>query len=305
MRDAYTFVGVNGQRRFLRYPTPRGARHMSKLKVKCASCGKVFAPSNMKQILCLDCEKAQRATRAQRRADALTPVETQQPSAPLIQGPGANVLRPDAIQIETVADTPTPPAAAEIPPARASSETPHERPQQPMARANPPATKRTERNGAKGQHKAKIQRVEPASFMLTGELRQRIEARYLELANPVEFDGIRTQIAAELGASKPVVREVVREVRKRRGMLSWWEAQGFSGSSDDLEHIKAAYTPYLPLPPVGIHREIAESLGLEPRTVYRGIRKLRAQMGLPQYNALEEHPEQVAVAATPGEQAQP
>ena len=41
--------------------------------------------------------------------------------------------------------------------------------------------------------------------MLTGELRQRIEERYLELANPVEFDGIRTQIAAELGAPKPVV----------------------------------------------------------------------------------------------------
>ena len=48
--------------------------------------------------------------------------------------------------------------------------------------------------------------------MLTDELRQRIEARYLELANPVEFDGIRTQIAAELGAPKPVVRAVVREV---------------------------------------------------------------------------------------------
>jgi hypothetical protein len=141
--------------------------------------------------------------------------------------------------------------------------------------------------------------------MLTNELRQRIEARYLELANPVEFDGIRTQIAAELGAPKPVVRAVVREVRRRRSMLSWWEAQGFSGSSADLERIKVAYTPYLPLPPVGIHREIAESLGLEPRTVYRGIRKIRAQMGLPQYNALEEHPEQVAVAAMPGEQAQP
>ncbi len=69
---------------------------MSKLKVKCASCGKVFAPSNTKQTLCLDCEKAQRAARAKKRAEAATPTETQQPSAPLIQGPGANVLRPDA-----------------------------------------------------------------------------------------------------------------------------------------------------------------------------------------------------------------
>jgi IS30 family transposase len=139
---------------------------------------------------------------------------------------------------------------------------------------------------------------------VTDTLRQQIEERYLALANPVEFDGIRTQIAAELGAPKSVVREVVREVRRRRGMPSWWEAQGFSGSLADLERIKAAYTPYLPLPPVGIHREIAKALGLEPRTVYRGIRRVRAQMGLPQYNALQEYPEQTVVAIVPGEQAQ-
>jgi hypothetical protein len=275
---------------------------MSKLKVKCASCGKVFAPSNMKQTLCPDCEKAQRAARAQRRAEAAAPAQTQQPSAPLIQGPGASVLRPDATQIETAAYDPTSPAAAEIPPAQDSSETAHEGRQQPMARANPLATTRVGRNGSQGQHK-KIQRIGPAPFMLTDELRQQIEERYLALANPVEFDGIRTQIAAELGAPKPVVREVVGEVRRRHGMPSWWEAQGFSGSLADIERIKAAYTPYLPLPPVGIHREIAQSLGLEPRTVYRGIRKIRAQMGLPQYNALEEHPKQAVVGAMPGERA--
>jgi transposase len=170
-----------------------------------------------------------------------------------------------------------------------------------MEHAHPPATKRSGRNGTKGQSKAKTQRIEPAPFALTGELRQRIEARYLELANPVEFDGIRTQIAAEFGVPKPAVRAAVREVRRRRGMPSWWELQGFSGSSADLERIKAAYMPYLPFPPVGIHREIAASLGLESRTVYRGIRKIRAQMGLPQYNALEEHPEQAAVTVMSGE----
>jgi hypothetical protein len=133
---------------------------------------------------------------------------------------------------------------------------------------------------------------------LTDELRKRIEARYLELANPVEYDGIRTQIAAELGAPKPVVRVVVRELRMRRGMPSWWEAQGFSGSLADLARIKAAYTPYLPLPPVGVHREIAEKLGLEPRAVYRGIRKIRAQMGLSQYNTPDSQHEGAVVAAS-------
>jgi hypothetical protein len=111
------------------------------------------------------------------------------------------------------------------------------------------------------------------------------------LAVPAEFDGIRTKIAAELGAPKPAVRMVVRDLRARRGTPSWWEVQSISGSAAELERIKAAYTPYLPLPPVGVHRKIAESLGLEPRTVYRGIRKIRAQIGLPQYNPPEAHPE--------------
>jgi hypothetical protein len=125
------------------------------------------------------------------------------------------------------------------------------------------------------------------------------------LADPVEFDGIRTRIAAELGAPKPAVRMVVRDLRARRGTPSWWELQGFSGSPADLERIKAAYTPYLPLPPLGVHREIAESLGLEPRMVYRGIRKIRAQIGLPQYNPPEAHPAEVVGAATASERPAP
>jgi hypothetical protein len=141
--------------------------------------------------------------------------------------------------------------------------------------------------------------------VLSDALRLRIEERYLALANPVEFDGIRTQIADELGAPKPAVRAVVRDVRARRGMLSWWEAQGFSGTADDLERIKTAYTPYLPSPPAGIHREIAETLGMEPRAVYRGIRKVRALMGLPQYNTAHTQGELVAavVATDPGDDA--
>jgi hypothetical protein len=282
---------------------------MPRLKVRCASCGKVFTPSNAKQTLCPDCAKAQQAVKAQKRTDAATPAEAQQPNAPLIQGPGARVLRPDTAHTEAIAEPLPPPAAtSELSPVRAPSETPQERPQerpqQPKARANPPAAKGADRNGAKLQHKAKPQRIELTPFALTDELRQRIEARYLELANPVEFDGIRTQIAAELNAPKPVVRAVVHDFRRRRGMPSWWEAQGFSGSSADLERIKVAYTPYLPLPPVGIHRVIAETLGLEARTVYRGIRKIRAQMGLPPYTAPEAHPEQATVVVMSGDQAQ-
>jgi hypothetical protein len=278
---------------------------MSKLKVKCAGCGKVFAPSNMKQTRCPDCEKAQRAAKAQRRAEAAVLAQVQQPSAPLIQGPGANVLRPDTMQIDTAPELASAGTNVDSPPSRAmASSAPL--PEQPMEPVDHPA-KKANGSGRTGVRRMILPapRVEAPSFALTSETRQKIEERYLALANPVEFDGIRTQIAAELGIPKPAVRQVVREVRRRRSMPSWWEAQGFSGSLADLERIKAAYTPYLPLPPIGVHREIAESLGLEPRTVYRGIRKIRAQLGLPQYNALEEHPQQAAVAAMPGEQAQP
>jgi hypothetical protein len=178
--------------------------------------------------------------------------------------------------------------------ARAHSQPPHTQPEpRPAA-----STRNSGRSGAQSKARAKAQHAALPPFTLTDELRGRIEARYLELANPAEFDGIRTQIAAELGTPKPLVRTVVREVRARRGMLSWWEVQGFSGSSTDLARIKAAYTAYLPLPPVGVHREIAEKLRLEPRMVYRGVRKIRAQLGLPQYNAPDSHDDGAVIAAS-------
>jgi hypothetical protein len=272
---------------------------MSKLKVKCASCGKVFAPSNAKQTRCPDCEKELRVAKAQKRAESSTPAQAQQPSAPLIQGPGASVLRPDMAHMEVAAAERM---RADEPPATTPKQ-PQPSHTQPEPRPVAPRRK-SSHSGAHGRSRAKGQHAAPPQFTLTDELRRRIEARYLELASPVEFDGIRTQIAAELGAPKPVVRTVVRELRARRGMPSWWEAQGFSGSSVDLARIKAAYTAYLPLPPVGIHREIAEELGVEPRIVYRGIRKIRAQMGLPQYNAPDSHDEgTVIVALSAGESA--
>jgi predicted nucleic acid-binding Zn-ribbon protein len=264
---------------------------MSRLKVKCANCGKVFAPANAKQTLCPDCERAQRAARAQKRAEATTPAQSQQPSAPLIQGPGASVLRPGPASVDVSPATPV----LELAPA---DETPAAaQPQQTKTRTTNSAkgSQKARRNGAHVQPKGTSTRVTTPSFTLSSDLRQRIEERYLALANPVEFDGIRTQIAVELGAPKPAVRAVVREVRLRRGMPSWWELQVFAGTPNDLERIKAAYIPHLPLPPVGVHREIAEKLGLEPRMVYRGIRNLRAQMGLPQYNAPEAHDERAEI----------
>lgn len=137
---------------------------------------------------------------------------------------------------------------------------------------------------------------------LTDEVRAKIEARYLELAQPIEFDGIRTRIAAELSVPKSHVKRAVADLRARMQLPSWWELQSYSGAETDLERIRMAYLPHLPVPAVGIHKTLAEELNLDPRTIYQGIRRIRAEMRLPQYNAPELHGG--AIASRRGAQAE-
>lgn len=124
----------------------------------------------------------------------------------------------------------------------------------------------------------------PAPFVPTSEQIIQVEARYLELAVPTEFDGIRTQIAQELGIPKKAVKKIVKDLRERQSIPSWWELQTYKGSSEELEKIKAAYEPYLPLPPIGVHKTIAEELTLNASDVYQAIKAIRLEMNLPQYN---------------------
>ncbi len=124
----------------------------------------------------------------------------------------------------------------------------------------------------------------PAPFMPTPEQIAQVEARYLELAVPAEFDGIRTQIAQELTIPKKAVKKVVKELRDRQGIPSWWEVQTYKGDAEELEKIKTAYLPYLPLPPIGVHKTIAEELSLKPGDIYQAIKAIRLEMNLPQYN---------------------
>lgn len=164
------------------------------------------------------------------------------------------------------------------------------------AHAGAPIAKRGPKpNGPRAERPAptprapKAPRPAPPRFELTDELRAKIEARYLELAQPIEFDGIRTRIATEMEIPKSVVKRAVAELRSRMQLPSWWELQSYSGAETDLERIRIAYVPHLPVPDVGIHKSLAEELSLDPRTVYQGIRRIRAEMRLPQYNAPELH----------------
>lgn len=124
----------------------------------------------------------------------------------------------------------------------------------------------------------------PKPFVPTDEQIKQVEERYLELATPTEFDGIRTQISQELGIPKKSVKKIVKELRDRQGIPSWWEMQTYKGDSEELAKIKAAYEPYLPLPPVGVHKTIADELSLKPGIVYQAIKAIRLEMNLPQYN---------------------
>jgi hypothetical protein len=134
----------------------------------------------------------------------------------------------------------------------------------------------------------------PPPFRPTPEQIQQVEERYLELAQPVEFDGIRTQIAKELSIPKKAVKKIVKELRGRQNIPSWWELQAYKGSAEELEKIKAIYEPYLPVPPLNIHKKIAEDLAIKPSTVYQAIKAIRQELNLPQYNDPTLHAEELA-----------
>ena len=126
-------------------------------------------------------------------------------------------------------------------------------------------------------------------FALTPEQTAAIEKRYLELAQPQEFDGIRSQIAEELTVPKSAVKRVISALRQRETIPSWWDLQTYHGSPEELERIRAVYLPLLPTPAVGIHKEIATQLDLPPGIVYQAIKLIRTELNLPQYNPPEEH----------------
>jgi hypothetical protein len=104
------------------------------------------------------------------------------------------------------------------------------------------------------------------------------------------------------------VKKIIKELRDRQGIPSWWEMQTYKGDSEELAKIKAAYEPYLPLPPVGVHKTIADELGLKPGVAYQAIKAIRLEMNLPQYNdpslhGLELRPKKKEAVATTGEDA--
>lgn len=290
-----------------------------KVKMRCARCGKPFKASSNKQTLCAECDAKARRAKAAAKAQppAAAAASTPKAPAPKIVGPGANILVPGLVP---------PPAerpAHDRPHGAAQGPASHDRrqaaPSAPIAQGHTPHDRgshaaQAHRDQPRQQRPAQPQprpavarepkREAPPAPVLTDELRQKIQARYLELAQPVEFDGIRGRIATELEVPKALVKKAVLELRNEMKLPSWWELQSYHGTQTDLDRIRAAYVPLLPVPPVGIHKQLAADLNLDAGAVYQGIRRIRAEMRLPQYNPPEAHtgegapPEPAAEAET-------
>jgi hypothetical protein len=242
---------------------------MAERKVKCLRCGKWFKAADYRHTLCPSCSAAERAKKAltlpapARRPAAATP-------APVAaEQPGRVALLPASPVPATITipfgATPTPNGGA-APAARTAT----------AVKTAAPVRRPME---------------------LSPEQRHAVEARYLELAEPREYDGIRGQIADELKLPKTLVKRAVNDLRQRLGRPSWWDTERSAIPSDVLENVKGRYLALLaeqPLPPVGIHRQLAEALGLSSLQVYRAIGRIRADLGLPKFN---ERPEEVPEAA--------
>lgn len=301
---------------------------MARIKMRCGKCGKKFSASSARQVFCPECEGKLRSERTAAKSASAKPASTTTAAhAPKIVGPGASILVPGMATSRT--SMPMPPEPGELPGSGGGSgqsrdgqsRAPRDgrgvsgpahgiygapatlgaRPAADSAAARPRQEtghqgERTQQQKVVRQARApKAPRPAPPVLVLTDDVRAKIEERYLALAQPVEFDGIRTQIAAELGIPKALVKKAVIELRARMELPSWWELQTYTGGNSDLDRIRRAYAPHLPVPPIGIHKAIAQELGLETGVVYQGIKRIRAEMRLPRFNPPALHEVEPAV----------
>ena len=336
---------------------------MSKIKMRCTTCGKWFQSANAKEVTCPDCvHKARKEKLAAKSAPSSSSIKTPgqgtvspaRPSPPPPPKPktatsgtshwidtieGIKVSEAKQPQRPRVPSSPAPKdarggqgserygnrgpgsyregvnrgPAGYRPGGPGISGGIGQRPRQPMeggfGRGSRPGTvsePRPESKKAGKPAKAKAPKPPtppkpkrekippPAPFAPTPEQIAQVEARYMELAVPNEFDGIRTQIAQEMAIPKKAVKKIVKELRERQAIPSWWELQTYKGSSEELAKIRAVYEPYLPLPPIGIHKKIAEDLSLKAGEVYQAIKAIRLEMNLPQYNDPSLHASELA-----------
>lgn len=260
---------------------------MEKVKIRCATCGKTFKTAQAKKTICPDCEAVARRGAA---------VRSSTPSSAPAPRPAMDIDIKAAFRAATTrsgifaayeqvtspivapphSKEPLPPTRPALP-SRAATMRPR-----PVLRPSPPP---------RPAPVAKTPKPPTPPYQPTPTDIEAIRQRYLDLAQP-EFDGIRHQIASDLHIPLRVVREIVKAVRTETRQPSWWDLQVQTLTPEDRARVRALYLPQLdlPLPTLGVHRQIAADLQLPSLAVYASIRTIREELGLPVYNQRSDRP---------------
>ncbi|HWE61759.1 MAG TPA: hypothetical protein VHB98_08615, partial [Chloroflexota bacterium] len=165
------------------------------------------------------------------------------------------------------------------------------RPAQPFHKGARDARPRKQKPQAPRPPRERKPRVTMKPFEPSPEQVTAIRQRYVELAQP-EFNGIRHQIANELGIPLRAVKDVVKQVRAEQELPSWWDNSGNLPTPEQIDQVRALYLPLLPEPEIGIHKQIAATLKLSNTSVYQAIGAIRAEMALPRYAPRADEHEQ-------------
>lgn len=243
-----------------------------KMRLKCTSCGTWFKATNYKRTLCPGCyAKAERA-RAAAKAKPGPPISFSA-RIPIRGTNQATPPRPSPIATPPSLDM----SIAAPGPAINAKRT---------AKREAPVQRQSDREATKPNVGSPADHVAPEDIVA-------IERRYLELAQPAEFDGIRSQIAKELDIPKAVVKRVIKEYRDRFHLPSWWDVSHQSLNPEQTDTIRQRYVPLLPLPPIGVHHQLAQELGFNNWAVYHAIAIVRQELGLERFNEREDAPPRV------------
>jgi len=138
------------------------------------------------------------------------------------------------------------------------------------------------RGGGGGRPPARRMFVEP-------EILAEIEKRYracLPLPNP----DFHTVVGEELNMDPMKVFFGINLIRQKMNLPKVdLPKRPLAVSSDQLQAIQMLYEPYLPTPPIGIHKIVAKQLRIDEWRVHVAIKLIRKSRNLPQWN--EERPD--------------
>ncbi|MGH2347270.1 MAG: hypothetical protein ACRDG4_18745 [Chloroflexota bacterium] len=265
---------------------------MNKIKVRCSVCGKSFKTPSAKKTMCPSCEiDAKRAKHQQ------VPAPEQRPAAtPAVVDVRAVLRAGQENRGEFGAYKAPTPAPAEAP-AEAAEKQASAKPATRSGRQPQPERAARPAPPARRPREPKVREVQKP-FEPSPEQVDAIRVRYLELAHP-EYDGIRHAIANELGIPLRVVKQKVKELREEKAIASWWESGQMLPTPDQIESVRALYTPLLPEPSIGVHKQIAKELKLANTSVYLAIGQIRQELALPRYNERPENTTQEENGAEP------